>query len=86
MVFWGLYGPMAAAQAIGDGPPARLVLHFAELFGAVLSGIGGGRLLSAEVDRRLLKTENEALTQTKDLLADVVTKLSQKLTKEDGNG
>lgn len=87
LVFWGLYGPMAGAQIIGDGPPAHMALHVAELFGAMLSGIGGGRLLSSEVDRRVLRNENDALNQTKSILADVVATMSSKqhVEKEQGN-
>jgi len=77
LVFWGLYGPMAGAQVFGDGPTPRASLHLAELFGAMLSGIGGGRLLSAEVGKRVLQNENDALTETKGILADLVAKLSK---------
>jgi hypothetical protein len=81
LFFWGLYGPMASAQIIGDGPSPKIVLHLAELFGGILSGIGGGRLLSAEIDKKILRNENDALLQTKTLLADAVGKLTRSRTQ-----
>lgn len=78
LVFWGLYGPMAGALVIGDGASPRIVLHLAEILGSILSGIGGGRLLSSEVDRRLLRSENDALAEIKNNLADAVKQLSDR--------
>jgi hypothetical protein len=83
LVFWGLYGPMAAAIVIGpelSGGPI-VALKVSELFGAVLAGIGGGRLLTAEVDKRLAKEEIGALTRAKNDLASAVTGLAQVVTK-----
>jgi hypothetical protein len=77
-VFWGLYGPLASVQIIGDGAAPQVVLHVSELLGSVVSGIGGGRLLSAEVDRRLLRSENQALTRTKANLAGTIDTLGRR--------
>jgi hypothetical protein len=76
LVFWGLYGPMAQAVLI-EPADARIVpiLRVAELFAALLTGIGGGRLLTSEVDKRLLEKEKGALTDAKDALAEAVASL-----------
>jgi len=79
LVLWGLYGPMANAVVIGVAPveaPAPL-LRVAELFAAVVTGIGGSRVLTAEVDKLLLARQNKALTEAKDSLATAVGTLAQ---------
>lgn len=73
---WGLYGSLAertlVGAAIGDPP----VLRVAEFFGALIVGFGGGRWLTAELDRVLLAHEKEALTRTRDSLAETVRDLT----------
>ncbi len=83
LVFWGLYGPMAAIQIVGDQAPAKATLHVAELFGAILTGIGGGRLLTAEVDRRVLRTEKAALEETKVYLSEIVAQTAKRSAERD---
>jgi len=77
LVFWGLYGPMAAAVLIGpeDVSAAAPTLRVSELFAALLTGIGGGRLLTAEIDKRLSQKETKALIETRDALAGAVKEL-----------
>ena len=66
LVFWGLYGPMAKVAVIGQvAPDVHVAFTVAELAGSVVTGIGGGRILSNEVEKK-------ALTQMKDDLADVL--------------
>lgn len=81
LVFWGLYGPMAAAVVIGPESPeaAAAVLRVSELFGALLTGVGGGRLLTAAIDKQIAEREKAALTQTKDSLAEAVRKLADEV-------
>ncbi len=81
LVFWGLYGPMAAAVVIGPSNPqgSPAVLHVSELFGALLTGVGGGRLLTAAVAKEISDREKAALTQAKDSLAEVVSKLTEEV-------
>jgi hypothetical protein len=83
LVFWGLYGPMASAIIIGPGQGAGTdaLMRVSELFGALLSGIGGSRVLTAELDKRLLQKENNALDETKRLLAGAVAQLDSESTK-----
>ena len=50
-------------------------LKIGELFGSVVTGIGGGRLLMNEVDKKALRNQNEALVSTKNDLTDAVDKL-----------
>jgi hypothetical protein len=77
LTFWGLYGPLTNASIMGGGlaspPPA---LKIGELFGSLITGIGGGRLLSSEIDRQGLKNQNEALVATKNQLAETIGKLA----------
>ena len=79
LVFWGLYGPMSSAVLLGGTDPAAAVamLRVSELFGALLSGIGGSRLLTSEVDKRLLGKKTEALDRTKDVLIATVKDLKE---------
>lgn len=81
LVLWGLYGPMANAILIGSIPtssPAP-ILHVAEFFAGIVTGIGGGRVLSSEVDKRLLEGKNKSLTVAKDKLAEAVSTLAQEI-------
>jgi hypothetical protein len=61
-------------QLVGDAP--RLALRVGELVGAILTGVGGGRLLTAEIDRRVLQKDNAALTTTKQILADTLGRMA----------
>jgi hypothetical protein len=66
LIFWGLYGPMTSVAVIGQGAGGTVaVLHVSELFGALLTGVGGGRLLTSEVEKKLLVRETQQLDQTK---------------------
>jgi hypothetical protein len=67
LVFWGLYGPMAKVAVIGTtAPGVPVAFTIAELAGSVVTGIGGGRILSSEVDRKTLeKTSSELLNALK---------------------
>lgn len=77
---WGLYGPLAELALLGvdTGNGATPVLRLSEFFGALIVGFGGGRWLTAELDRVLLSREKEALTKTRDNLATVVKTLTTK--------
>jgi hypothetical protein len=55
---WGLYGPFASASIIGGTTAAGGAgpsLALSGLVGAVLVGIGGGRWLTDNVDKQMLK-------------------------------
>lgn len=67
LVFWGLYGPMAKVAVIGStASNVPVAFTIAELAGSVVTGIGGGRILSSEVDRKALeKTSSELLNALK---------------------
>ena len=75
LVFWGLYGPFSNAALVGEGADMPISLKIGELFGSVVTGIGGGRLLMNEVDKKALRNQNEALVSTKNDLTDAVDKL-----------
>ncbi len=79
LVFWGLYGPMTSAVLIGGSPSDRAapILRVSELFGALLSGIGGGRLLTSEIEKKLLARKSEELDKTKNTLSSAVKDLTK---------
>lgn len=54
-VSWGLYGPFAGMNMVGGTPAAEASLTLSAFVGAVLVGIGGGRWLTDQVDKSLLK-------------------------------
>ncbi|MGO9268037.1 MAG: hypothetical protein ACLQBA_24630 [Candidatus Binataceae bacterium] len=51
IVLAGLYSPLGAVE-IDAAQPVNLHLTLASLAGALLSGVGGARLLTQEVDKR----------------------------------
>jgi hypothetical protein len=68
VVFWGLYGPFANMDILD--PTARDDTYGAspsQLVTSILIGIGGARVLSAEVDKKLLKiTATKAANSDRD--------------------
>ena len=65
LVFWGLYGPMAKVAVIGTtAPDVPIAFTIAELAGSVVTGIGGGRILSSEVEKRTLNNMKDSLVET----------------------
>ena len=65
LVFWGLYGSMARVAIIGTtAPGVPVAFTIAELAGSVVTGIGGGRILSSEVEKKALAKTTTALTKT----------------------
>ncbi|HEX7680232.1 MAG TPA: hypothetical protein VF713_19025 [Thermoanaerobaculia bacterium] len=68
LVFWGLYGPAAKVALIGQSSAATPVAFtIAEIAGSLVTGIGGGRILSSEVEKK-------AMTKTTNLLAEVISR------------
>jgi hypothetical protein len=66
VVSWGLYGPLASfviagtSEAIAQNP-ATSGVTLAAVTGAIIVGVGGARILSSEVDKKLLSaTATEA--------------------------
>lgn len=58
LVLFGLYGVLRDVVVVGAADPSNKTLinaHLGELAGAVVTGIGGSRLLTAEVDKRTLR-------------------------------
>ncbi len=69
LVIWGLYGPLATTVLLGEGAnTVKASLRVADLMGAIVTGIGGSRILSAEVDKRLLAKAKEDLRSSLELL------------------
>ena len=77
IVFWGLYGPLADANIIGQDEATDVTLTVSELLGSLLTGIGGGRLLTMEVDRRVSESGTKALEEAKNSLAETILDLSE---------
>jgi len=65
LVFWGLYGPMAKVAVIGTtASNVPVAFTIAELAGSVVTGIGGGRILSSEVEKKALAKMKNSLLNT----------------------
>lgn len=63
LVVWGLYGPMAKVALIGPANAVNPVTFtIAELAGSIVTGIGGGRILSGEVEKKALTKMKDQLT------------------------
>ncbi|MFG2178352.1 hypothetical protein ACGFLS_06480 [Streptomyces abikoensis] len=73
VVTWGLYGPLKEAVLLGSRPlgepPVNMTVT--ALVGAALTGVGGARVVTAEVDKRYLRSAgaNAALTPADPRLA-----------------
>ncbi len=63
IVLAGLYSPLGAVEISAAQAP-NLQLTFGSLAGALLSGIGGARLLTQEVDKRYIESTGEKLVST----------------------
>jgi hypothetical protein len=78
VVFWGLYGPFAEVNVVGDDPREapnvagatreqeddKVGETLAGLIGALVIGAGGARVITSEVDKKLLRaTATEAATK-----------------------
>ena len=78
VTFWGLYGPFADFAIVGANTSTLpITLKVGELFGSVVTGIGGGKLLLGAVERRGLVNQRDALALTKVELSGTVQKLSE---------
>jgi hypothetical protein len=76
VTIWGLYGPLANTALLGGvGTTVAPILKVGELFGSLVTGMGGGRILFGEVDRRALQHQNAALVFTKNQLSDTFAQL-----------
>lgn len=63
IVLAGLYSPLGAVEISAAQAP-NLHLTIGSLAGALLSGIGGARLLTQEVDKRYIESTGEKLVST----------------------
>lgn len=79
VTFWGLYGPLSDSALIGGEAmvTATLTLKVGELFGSLVTGIGGGKLLLGAVERKGLENQRDALAATKVELSETLQKLSE---------
>ena len=82
VVFWGLYGPMADAIVVGPADPNAMAatLRVSELFAGIVTGIGGGRLLTFAVEKQMSQKEIATLTRTRDKLAESIGLLRSTLS------
>lgn len=80
LVLWGLYGPLATMMIIGEAAPgtARPALSVFGLIGAFLSGMGGGRVLTNEVDKHLLNVAKTELTRSVATMTEMQDKESRR--------
>ena len=80
LVLWGLYGPLATVMIVGEPLPgtARPALSVFGLIGAFLSGMGGGRVLTSEVDKHLLNVTKTELTRSVATMTEMQDKESRR--------
>ncbi|MFE5587640.1 hypothetical protein [Kitasatospora sp. NPDC056531] len=76
VVSWGLYGPLKDTVILGAHPPteAPAALTVTALVGAALTGVGGARLVTSEVDKLFLRKAgmNAAIVPTDPGLANTL--------------
>jgi hypothetical protein len=79
VTFWGLYGPLTGYVLVGgaDATMVPATLKVGELFGSLVTGIGGGKLLLGAVDRKGLENQRDALVATKIQLTEALQKLTE---------
>jgi hypothetical protein len=53
-ISWGLYGPFTKYVIIPPGPVTDVNLDLATLVGALVAGSAGSRLITSEIDKRVL--------------------------------
>jgi hypothetical protein len=80
LVLWGLYGPLATVMIIGESLPGnpRPMLSVFGLIGAFLTGAGGGRVLTSEVDKHLLNVTKTELTRSVATMTEMQDKESRR--------
>lgn len=80
LVLWGLYGPLATVMIVGDPVPGSTppTLSVFGLIGAFLTGMGGGRVLTSEVDKHLLNVTKTELTKSVATMAEMQDKESRR--------
>lgn len=69
VVLWGLYGPMAKAPVISDGVTGDPILAYIDvsgIVGALLTGVGGARIINDQVEKLALKAMQEDLGRALD--------------------
>jgi hypothetical protein len=76
VVLAGLYSPLGSVALGGAPSPANVTLTIGALAGALLSGVGGARLLTSEVQKRYGEVTRQNLTATVQTLSQVAS-LSQ---------
>jgi hypothetical protein len=71
VVVWGIYGPLASFDLLG-GQNLDPHLTLAQLFSSLVVGLGGGRILSLEAQKLILRSEKEAEKGAKIVLAETL--------------
>ena len=63
LVTWGLYGPLTKYPLLtsSTATPPEIVVAVGELTTALLIGVGGSRVLTSEVQKKLLEASKEEL-------------------------
>jgi hypothetical protein len=69
IVLWGLYGPLSDYSVSGATAQASPDLPLAGLVGALVSGIGGGKVITTEIDKRLLNSAKQDLSRAVEAMA-----------------
>jgi hypothetical protein len=71
VVVWGIYGPLASYDLAGT-QPLEVRLTLAQLLTSLVVGLGGGRILTLESQKLILKSEKDAEREAKISLAETL--------------
>jgi len=65
LVTWGLYGPLKDSVLLGSVPAGQLAadLTVTAVIGAILAGAGGARVISNELDKKMLRSAGAGAAQ-----------------------
>lgn len=71
VVVWGIYGPLASYDLVA-AQKLDTQLTLAQLLTSLVVGLGGGRILTLEAQKMILKSEKEAEREAKVALAETL--------------
>jgi hypothetical protein len=65
LISWGLYGPVKDAVMLGSVPSGQLPVNLTmtAAVGAIVTGIGGARVISNELDKKVLRNAGTGAAQ-----------------------
>lgn len=61
LVIWGLYGPLSVVPVVGNDANTQVILTFGSMAAAVVTGIGGSRVLMSELEKRVDESSRQKI-------------------------